>query len=108
MTEVAYWWVNTVQVQTYLGTGERGDTWADAVPVKCWVEESIDTVDNGTGTQTVSTSTRVYGPIDSADLFTPRTKVTLPSGRPARVITSARFDSGTLQLGVDHFVAALT
>lgn len=106
MAEAAYWWVNQVQVETFTGGDRYGPRWADSVTVDCWVEAGAKEVRATTGEVVVST-TSIYGPLDQADLFTADSKVTV-NGATARVLTLDRFDSGSLALGLDHFVANLT
>jgi hypothetical protein len=107
MTEAAYWWVNQVQVETYLGSGSYGPDWAAAETVDCWVEAGAKDVRAADGDVVVSTAA-VHGPLDQAGKFTVGSKVTTDGSTPARVITLDRFDSGSLGLGLDHFVANLT
>lgn len=104
----ALWFVQSVSINTYLGTSADGPSYGATVAVPCWVEESIDVLSNAQGVEVVSTSTRVYGAIADVDKFVPNSRVVLPSGRDAQVIAVARFESGSLALPVDHFQAALT
>jgi hypothetical protein len=107
MSEAAYWWVNQVQVQTFLGRGTFGDQWAASQTVDCWVEAGSKLVRDASGTEVVSTAA-VHGPLSDAGKFTVGTKVATPGAAAARVLTLDRFDSGTLNLQLDHFVAHLT
>lgn len=105
MSAAAFWWVNTVTVKTYQGSGAYGDLWGDPVTVNCWIEDGSKLVLNANGDEVVST-TSVHGPLDQAALFAVGSEVT-NGGRTSRVISLDRFDSGSLALGVDHFVANL-
>lgn len=107
MDDLDVFWVHTVQVSTYRGTsGRAGDTWDTAVPVQCWVEDAIKLVRDTNGVEVVSSAT-IAGPLTVADLFKANSKVQLPSGREARVLTVSRGDSGALGLP-DHIEVALT
>lgn len=74
----------TVSVQTWTGAGANGDIYAAAVDVVVFLEDSRKFVRSATGEQVVSESTIFADPAD-APLFTPDSKVTLPT-RSARVI----------------------
>lgn len=94
----------TVTVETKTGTGANGDVFATAAPVLVFLEDARKLVRDGTGQQVVSESTLYADPADAA-LFTPDSKVTLPT-RVARVILTK-----TLAIGdpdVDHTEVALT
>jgi hypothetical protein len=106
MTEAAFWWVNTVTVSPYLGTGVKGPTYGAPVQVACWIEDEVKLVRHPDGSEVVS-SASIYLPLSSAGNFPTGSKVVTPS-RTAFVITNNRFDSGTLGLGIDHAVVTLT
>ncbi len=92
-------YVHTASVQTYTGTGPRGDTFASAVAVACFVDDEQDVTLQGT-TIAVSDLTKVYAPLSAASLFTPASKVTV-NGQQARVTAMKRHSSGALGLP-DH------
>jgi hypothetical protein len=71
-----------------------------------FVDDQTHLVRNGVGEEVVSQSV-IYMPIESASLFDSDSKVTLPSGREARVITVNANDSGSLPLP-DHVEVHLT
>lgn len=106
MTEAAFWWVNTGSVQTYLGSNAFDGQLADAVDVACWVEDGVKLVRNAQGDEVVSTST-VFGALTDADKFAVGSNFTY-NGRISTVIDVTRFDSGSLDLELDHFEAHLT
>lgn len=107
MDDLDCFWVHEVQVSKYLGTsGRGGDVWADPVPVQCWVEDVIKLVRDTNGAEVVSSATLATA-LTAADPFAPNSKVQLPSGRVARVLTVSRGDSGSMELP-DHIEVALT
>lgn len=106
MTAASFWWVNTVTVETYLGDGAFGPRYADPVEVNCWLENGNNLVRDATGMEVVS-SAAVHGPLEQAQAFTPESRVTTTDGRTTHVIVCREFDSGSLNLLVDHFEASL-
>lgn len=102
MTNDASWWyVQTVQVKTYLGEGNRGAKFGSPVTIPCWVEDGNKDVINASGEEVVS-SARVYADTTYATAFQVGTQVVLPGGNTTRVIAVSRNDSGSLGLGLDH------
>jgi hypothetical protein len=91
---LAMWWVHQVTVRRLTGTGAYGDQFAAPVMYEGLVDDKIQTVRGPDGNETTSTSTLAL-PWSVADV-PPGSKVTLPSGREARVITFARGDAGGL------------
>lgn len=107
MTEAAFWWVNTVSVETFTGSGSHGPAWAAPVTVNCWVEDGTQMVRDSQGNETVS-STAIHGPLGLAAMFAVGSKVTtVGKAGASQVLTLDRFDSGTLGLKLEHFVARL-
>lgn len=106
MTEAAYWWVNTVTVTPYLGRGAKGPSYGPSVEIHCWIEDEVKLVRDSEGSEVVS-SASIYMALDDAAHFPSGSEVVTPS-RTAFVITNSRFDSGTLDLGIDHAVVTLT
>lgn len=94
----------TVQVATHTGTGANGDLYADPADVVVFLEDTRKLVRSATGEQVVSEST-LYTDPDQADLFTPGTRVTLPT-RDALVIVTKVHTIGDPD--VDHTEVALT
>lgn len=107
MTEAAFWFVHSVTVDTYLGTKNSVASWDTDNTVSCWVEETTDLVRDANGTEVVS-SAKVFAPLAERARFVVGSKVTLPSGREARVLALSVFDSGSLDLGLDHIEVAVT
>lgn len=111
MTEAAFWWVHTGQVHTYQGSGPYGDVYDPPLSeagtsVACWVEGEQKVVTNTEGTE-VTSMTVVRGPLTDKDLLAVGSKFTY-GGQTAKVLTLAWFDSGSLDLGLDHYEARLT
>lgn len=107
MSELAEFMVHTVTVQPRLGGGGMGDVHGDPVDVDVFVDDRRRLVRAADGTEVVSESTVHDVDLTHADLFTPGSLVTLPSGRVATVIVLAVHDSGPLGLP-DHLEVALT
>lgn len=106
MSEASYWFVNTVTVQTYLGETGKGPSYADPQTVACWVEDEARLIRDAAGSEVVSSAT-VYAPLSAAAQFPPKSKVTT-STRTAFVIACNAFDSGSLDLDLDHVQVSLT
>lgn len=106
MSDLDDWWVHTGSVQTYEGSAAYGDVYANPVDVACWVEGEQKVVTNSQGTEVVS-MTVVRGPLTDKDKFAPGSKFTY-GGATAKVLTLAWFDSGSLDIGLDHYEARLT
>jgi len=106
VTESAFWWVHTGSIETLEGSSAYGDVFTDPVDVSCWVEGEQKLVTDTQGTAVVS-MTVVRGPLTDKDKFTPGSKFTY-AGSTARVITLAWFDSGPLDIELDHYEARLT
>lgn len=104
---LGFTYVHTVTVDTYLGTRNGVPAWDTDNAVACWVEETTDLVRDASGTEVVS-SAKVFAPLADRARFVAGSKVTLPSGRTARVLVLSVFDSGSLNLGLDHVEAHLT
>ena len=85
----------TVTVEAYEGSGAYGPVYAAPVDVgPCVVEDSIRLVrvqtQDAAGAEQVS-STTVYCPL--ATVAPPGSRVTLPSGRVARVLAASRIEA---------------
>jgi hypothetical protein len=94
----------TVTVQTRTGTGGDGDLYAAPVTRDVFLEDSRRLVRSATGEQVVSEPTLYADPADAA-LFTPDSKVTLPT-RDALVIIAKTHAIGDPD--VDHSEVTLT
>jgi hypothetical protein len=101
------WFVHTVQVQTKGGNGFKGQSVSAPVSVQCWVEDSTNDVRDADGNLTTSTAT-VFAGLGERLTFPVGSEVTLPGGRTAQVLHVGVYDSGTLQLGLDHIEVHLT
>ena len=98
-TDLAGFWVHTIMVETFEGTGASGDVYAVPQYVAGFLEGKNVLVRDAAGQQVVAGST-FYTDSAYADLFTPDTRVTV-DGRVSYVITQNRNDSGSLNLP-DH------
>lgn len=94
----------TVSVATRTGTGANGDVYAAPADAVVFLEDSRRLVRSATGEQVVSEST-LFADLDDTDLFTPDSKVTLPT-RVARVILAKAHVIGDTD--VDHLEVVLT
>ncbi|MFJ3173792.1 hypothetical protein ACIPJK_23835 [Streptomyces roseus] len=84
---------HTVTIEAYQGDSAYGPLYADPVTVRAFVEEKARTVRNATGEEVVA-STTVY--LLPSQACPPESRVTVPGGRTASVITSALLDGGGL------------
>jgi hypothetical protein len=91
MPGIARLFTQTASVETYLGTGIHGPTYAAPVTVQCFVNDCNKLVRASTGEQVVS-STILYAPIGSVGTFGPQSRVTV-NGRVSQVIAAYRRDS---------------
>lgn len=103
---IARWFVHTVTVETFQGSGAYGDVFAAPVTVTGFLSGARKLVRDSTGQQVVAESS-FYTSLANAALFTPDTRVT-SSGAVARVITVSVNDSGGLMPNVEHVAVALT
>lgn len=97
-TAAAQFVPTTVSVQTYLGSGARGDKFAAAEDVEMFISEGNQLVRAVNGDQTVS-ATRLFNDLTFAEKFPPGSKVTV-NGRPTTVISLVRARTGIPD--VDH------
>lgn len=91
---VSRFFVHTVIVETWLGTGAMGDVYQAPSTVQGFLEGKVQLVRNSTGQETVSSSTFYCSVADGAK-FTPDSRITVASpGSLAPSLTLT--DSGTL------------
>jgi hypothetical protein len=98
-TDLQGFWVHTIMVETFEGTGASGDVYAVPQYVAGFLEGKNVLVRDAAGNMVTAGST-FYTDSAYADLFTPDTRVTI-DGRVSYVITQNRNDSGSLGLP-DH------
>lgn len=98
-TALTGFWVHTIMVETFEGSGAAGDVYSNPQYVAGFLEGKNILVRDAAGQQVVAGST-FYTDTAYADLFTPDTRVTI-DGRVSYVITQNRNDSGSLGLP-DH------
>ena len=110
MNGVNRWFVHTVTVETFQGSGAYGDIFAAPVvlapPNGCWVDNARKVVRNKDGIEVVS-ETSIATFTTNAALFTTDSKVTI-NGVVSRVIKFNSGDSGSLNLPTDHLEINLT
>lgn len=102
--DLADFWVHTVTVEALTGSGGMGDTYAAPVPLLCFVDDKRRLVRSASGEEVISETT-IYAPKGTS--LPDQSRVNLPSGRAALVISTSIFDSAALDLP-DHIVLALT
>lgn len=98
-------YVHTVSVQTFQGSGAQGDVYAAPVSVPGWLEDKRRIVRDKDGQEVVSSSMFACDGTHLAK-FTPDSKVTV-NGRTAFVIGVGNYTSGALELP-DHLQIDLT
>lgn len=105
MGELDDFYVHTVSVETFLGTGAAGDLYSDPATVPGWLEDKRRLVRDKDGQEVVS-MTQFMCDNAHLPLFAPDTRVTLPN-RKAFVIGVGNYTSGALELP-DHLEIDLT
>lgn len=98
-------YIHTVSVETFEGTGAYGDVYSEPVEVVGWLEDRRKLVRDKDGQEVVSSSMFMCDN-EHLDKFTPDSRVTLPR-RTASVIGVGDFNSGALELP-DHLEIDLT
>lgn len=91
--------VHTVTVETWLGTGAAGDVYEAPADVKGFLEGKVQLVRDSTGQEITANST-FYCDVADAGKFTPDTKVS-SAGRVSRVVSQNINDAPGLNLP-DH------
>jgi hypothetical protein len=99
------WLIHTVSVETFLGAGAYGDTFATPTDDVGYLEGSVKLVRDQTGQQVVSSSTW-YTALANAPKYTPDSRFTDPDGKVSRVVGTNTYQT---PLGVeDHVEVYLT
>lgn len=93
-----------VVVEPHLGTGPAGPVYGEPVTYRAYVEDRRQLVRSATGAEVVSETTTYLNP--GADIPA-ESRVTLPSGRRATVISVAD-QEGPPGSAMDHLEVALT
>lgn len=88
--------VHTVQVETFAGSGAFGESFDAPVAVTCYADDGNHLTRNKVGEEVVSQTT-VYAPLADAALFTVDSRVTV-NGRVATVISMGSREVGWLQV----------
>jgi hypothetical protein len=99
MAALALLFIHTASVETFLGTGAYGDTYAAPVTVQGFLDDGVVLVRTGTSEQLEQKSI-FYAALSDAAVFVPDSRVTV-NGRVAWVASVRRRDGGTLGLP-DH------
>lgn len=90
------WLKHTVSVEAYEGDSAYGPRYAEAVDVRCFLEQKIRTVRNKEGQEVVSSGT-FYARLDEAqDVCPAESRITLPDGTQTTVIAALPHDGGGL------------
>lgn len=106
MSRIPRWLLrHTVTVEAYQGDSAYGPVYGPPAAVRCFVEDGAKLIRNDQGHEVVSTA-RLYARLDTTTAPA-QSRVTLPSGRTATVITAHRRDGGGLPTP-DHLEVALT
>lgn len=95
---------HTVIIEAYEGSSAVGPVYGAPAEVSSFVDEKRRKVRDSAGEEVISECT-VF--CDLGVVAPPKSRVTLPSGRQAWVITESRFDGGGLPVP-DHLELALT
>ena len=109
MGEISRMFVHTIGVETHLGESSTGERYATSVSVKGLVVEN-QAVKNDGGSQQITSGdaggeTKVYTSLKHADLFKPKSRVTLPF-RTAQVF-KIRYQYGGPSLGTPDHIEVL-
>lgn len=91
---VGMFFVHTVVVETYGGSGAFGESYAAPVTVNCYADDGYHLVRNKVGEEVVS-SAAVYAPLGDASLFTVDSRITVNT-RTAYVISVNVREVGSL------------
>ncbi|MEV0586323.1 hypothetical protein [Nonomuraea sp. NPDC050310] len=96
---------HTITVQPYIGSGPGGRVFGAPVTYRAYVQDKRQLVRNAAGQEVVSEATAYVG--DPAANIPADSKVTVPAGRTALVITANRRE-GALHALRDHLEITLT
>lgn len=105
MSGIAAFFVHTASVETFLGAGPAGDTYAAPVVVQGFLDDGVVLVQSSIGEQLVQKSI-FYAALADAGKFVSESKVTI-NGAETQVSAVRRRDGGTLGLP-DHIEVDLT
>jgi hypothetical protein len=95
-----------VTVETYLGAGPRGDTYAAPVEVRCFLDRG-ETVERTANAEVTESKSRILARLAFAPALVPKSRVTLPDGDRARVAKALVRDGGSLLGAVRHVEVTL-
>lgn len=103
-------YVHTATVETYLGTGANGPSYAAGVDIACYIDAETVLVTTGTGQQVTQRTTVLYADSSAAALLTVQSRVTstqLGNDDQARVAKLNVLDVGALMPDMAHVEATL-
>ena len=100
------WLVHSASVETYLGAGPRGDTYAAAVSVPGLLDDGLIRQQNAQGEQLVE-STRFYTTLAYIDVVTVKSRVTV-NGHNGIVTRIRRREAGSMFAAVEHLEVELS
>lgn len=98
--------IHKAQVETFLGAGSEGDTYAAAVEVPCFLDEGLVRVQTGAGEELVERS-MLYAPLNKAAVLKPESRVSV-NGRFGQVSKVRYRNGGTLFGPVNHLEVDLS
>jgi len=99
--------IHTVIVETQSGEGSSGDIYGPPTVRQCFVDEARQLVRAQSGAEVVSEAT-IFDTLDADSIYVSDSRVTLPSGRVAYVITAKRRDDGGMGIGLAHLEVAVS
>lgn len=105
MTFPGNFYVDTATVETFLGRGARGDSYATAATVACYVDDDRKLVRTGDGAEVVSESTLFTAP-GHLTVFTSGTRVTVNG--TAQTVIAVHNRHHPLVPALNHLEIALT
>ena len=96
MSAISVFFVHTASVETFLGAGPTGDTYAAPVDVKGLLDDGIVRVQTSTGEQLEQKSI-FYAALTDAAKFVPESRITV-NGRAVQVTAVRRRDGDAVGL----------
>lgn len=93
-------WVHTITVTPYLGSGANGKKYGPTTDVSCFIDGGVKVASDSDGKLIVANAP-VYAPISAASVLTAESKVVMPDGRVVQILAATMHTSGDLDLP-DH------
>ena len=101
------WRIHTVSVEPFLGPGPTGDTFGPAVQCVGFLDDGTFRVQSSEGETLVQRSV-FYGDVADAATLVAESRVTLPSGRKAKIERVRTREGGGLFMPVEHVEVTLS